>query len=561
MSPELRQFIEQARFCLASVQRVAEMLPADDAELDALIAETVKENNPKSFLHVMVAALGRERRVSARHLAQGASLLGNDLWMGSVMLKVQGDVPEQIMAALENSQLSYPVEAAALLAMQDWCQERREGKLPETFFSIARRLVRHENLPTEARGYLTTLALRMNDAGLLALVRGWFPKATPDKLAAVEKSAQALGEAFLQHCRRPILELVGEKASNLLARGGTMRRAVAKTGRNDPCPCGSGKKYKHCCLEKDNERLHHSSGVAGVTLEELQADLDAHLTPELLDRTNPHDMLKLDPLKVPAGLRPTYLLRLAVFHLFDRVVEAFEKIGFAEESMVDTWTRVLFFAARAGRKEIIQRLIKARESFEKEPESQFEIPLGAALVLESEDPARTLQIMDDSAKDALVTEDPGHLNHLVCGLLFSPQRALGILAARGAIPLRPPAQAVGILDAILEARDVLNLPPDDPISDLVDKRNAEHEEEDAKLRAARQSLEAKAEEVRGLKEKLEELQTEIVRREKKAGCGRRRQIGGSAAEGNAAQGGRIESIAERTPQRTQSIAPRIAEGA
>jgi hypothetical protein len=23
-----------------------------------------------------------------------------------------------------------------------------------------------------------------------------------------------------------------------------------KTGRNDPCPCGSGKKYKHCCLDK-----------------------------------------------------------------------------------------------------------------------------------------------------------------------------------------------------------------------------------------------------------------------------------------------------------------------
>ncbi|MCF8460464.1 MAG: SEC-C domain-containing protein [Flavobacteriales bacterium] len=23
-----------------------------------------------------------------------------------------------------------------------------------------------------------------------------------------------------------------------------------KTGRNDPCPCGSGKKYKHCHLRK-----------------------------------------------------------------------------------------------------------------------------------------------------------------------------------------------------------------------------------------------------------------------------------------------------------------------
>ena len=26
---------------------------------------------------------------------------------------------------------------------------------------------------------------------------------------------------------------------------------MPKTSRNDPCPCGSGKKYKHCCLEKD----------------------------------------------------------------------------------------------------------------------------------------------------------------------------------------------------------------------------------------------------------------------------------------------------------------------
>ena len=25
-----------------------------------------------------------------------------------------------------------------------------------------------------------------------------------------------------------------------------------KVGRNDPCPCGSGKKYKNCCWAKDN---------------------------------------------------------------------------------------------------------------------------------------------------------------------------------------------------------------------------------------------------------------------------------------------------------------------
>jgi hypothetical protein len=27
-----------------------------------------------------------------------------------------------------------------------------------------------------------------------------------------------------------------------------------KAGRNDPCPCGSGKKYKHCCLSKESSK-------------------------------------------------------------------------------------------------------------------------------------------------------------------------------------------------------------------------------------------------------------------------------------------------------------------
>lgn len=28
---------------------------------------------------------------------------------------------------------------------------------------------------------------------------------------------------------------------------GTVRRSAPKVGRNDPCPCGSGKKFKQCC--------------------------------------------------------------------------------------------------------------------------------------------------------------------------------------------------------------------------------------------------------------------------------------------------------------------------
>ncbi len=50
---------------------------------------------------------------------------------------------------------------------------------------------------------------------------------------------------------RPLPEnrfpLIGDKPHFKVIPGGKSR----KVGRNDPCPCGSGKKYKKCCLGKD----------------------------------------------------------------------------------------------------------------------------------------------------------------------------------------------------------------------------------------------------------------------------------------------------------------------
>jgi preprotein translocase subunit SecA len=30
-------------------------------------------------------------------------------------------------------------------------------------------------------------------------------------------------------------------------------RELPKVGRNDPCHCGSGRKYKRCCMREDNK--------------------------------------------------------------------------------------------------------------------------------------------------------------------------------------------------------------------------------------------------------------------------------------------------------------------
>jgi len=32
-----------------------------------------------------------------------------------------------------------------------------------------------------------------------------------------------------------------------------LRRDPARVGRNEPCPCGSGKKFKKCCLRKEGD--------------------------------------------------------------------------------------------------------------------------------------------------------------------------------------------------------------------------------------------------------------------------------------------------------------------
>jgi tetratricopeptide (TPR) repeat protein len=60
---------------------------------------------------------------------------------------------------------------------------------------------------------------------------------------------------------------------------------MPKIGRNAPCPCGSGKKYKHCCRDKDEAAEHAAFAAARAAaaaqyqqrqarLEERQARLE-----------------------------------------------------------------------------------------------------------------------------------------------------------------------------------------------------------------------------------------------------------------------------------------------
>jgi hypothetical protein len=51
--------------------------------------------------------------------------------------------------------------------------------------------------------------------------------------------------------------------------------SAGKPGRNDKCPCGSDRKYKQCCLEKDEEAAREARAKAAEEAAAAAANQDA----------------------------------------------------------------------------------------------------------------------------------------------------------------------------------------------------------------------------------------------------------------------------------------------
>lgn len=49
---------------------------------------------------------------------------------------------------------------------------------------------------------------------------------------------------------------------------------MAKIGRNDPCPCGSGHKYKRCCLPRDEAAAAAARAAAPALARETAAPVE-----------------------------------------------------------------------------------------------------------------------------------------------------------------------------------------------------------------------------------------------------------------------------------------------
>jgi len=113
-------------------------------------------------------------------------------------------------------------------------------------------LVRSEQQRAFARAKQETLPAFCRCCEYLFACNGECPKnrilLTPDGEAGLNWLCAGL-KAFFAHTERPMRLM-----ADVLSRGDEAREIMAllaeearTTGRNDPCPCGSGKKYKRCC--------------------------------------------------------------------------------------------------------------------------------------------------------------------------------------------------------------------------------------------------------------------------------------------------------------------------
>ncbi|MGE5550546.1 MAG: SEC-C metal-binding domain-containing protein [Bacteroidota bacterium] len=114
---------------------------------------------------------------------------------------------------------------------------------------IQGQLRRYKENSKELNGFLIGDLLELRAVEAVETIREAFKHgrveiAIPGDLEDVEIE---LGLRIHRETPKPRYGLSGIERT---AEGNTSKKA----GRNDPCPCGSGKKYKKCCLNADRER-------------------------------------------------------------------------------------------------------------------------------------------------------------------------------------------------------------------------------------------------------------------------------------------------------------------
>lgn len=125
MNTELRTHIDTSRWCKATVEACAALLPTDDSALDTLVEEIVADGDKMGFHFVVISALSAGRVVQARHLERGAVIFSQDCFMGNCAWNMHGEVAEHLVCASATTAMIHSHRAMALLIAAAWSREKK----------------------------------------------------------------------------------------------------------------------------------------------------------------------------------------------------------------------------------------------------------------------------------------------------------------------------------------------------------------------------------------------------------------------------------------------------
>ena len=113
---------------------------------------------------------------------------------------------------------------------------------------------------------------------------------------------------------------------------------MAQTGRNAPCPCGSGKKYKRCCLEKD-EAAALAKADSAREAARYRAVLDALADDDDLDGLSNAvvDMVRAGKLDEAEAAARDLLAR------FPEVHDGYDRLGMVYEARGDKKQAAIYY--------------------------------------------------------------------------------------------------------------------------------------------------------------------------------------------------------------------------
>jgi hypothetical protein len=251
-----------------------------------------------------------------------------------------------------------------------------------------------------------------------------------------------------------------------VAAGFTVRGAK-QPGRNDPCSCGSGLKYKKCCADKPQAA---PSPIPGLSWDEFLGPAADRITHEHVEELGLKDLVRIDVTRITDRVLRDMHSRLLVANEWQhaaRLVAEAERRGAALlEDIHDLHAHSLLEAGRVA---------EARPYIAKLPPelaAQYTVELAIA-----DGPEAGYRALVEAVRAVVASTDKVPSIDLAYSLLRA-EPALGILAARACVGTLHVDDPIMMLDTVEEARDQLNLPPVDPAWAVLEELREDEDDDD-----------------------------------------------------------------------------------